>query len=225
MMDALILAAGKGERMRPLTNHTPKPLLQVGGRALIEHLLYALAGAGYERIVINHAHLGEQIVGQLGDGRHYGLRIRYSDESAGALETGGGICKALPALTTDPFVVINGDLWTDYPFADLPQSLPGLAHLVLADNPPHHPDGDFVLRDGAIGAPGQIAGSALTFTGIGVYRHALFANCEPVAFPLAPLLFKAAAEGGVSGEHYRGRWEDVGSWERLAALDREFNAR
>lgn len=223
-MDALILAAGRGERMQPLTDHTPKPLLKVGGRPLIDCLLEGLGRAGYTRIVVNHSHLGEQIVDHLGDGRRYGLDIAFSHESGGALETGGGIFKALGLLRSDPFLVVNGDIWTDYPFAGLPRTVPGLAHLVLVANPSQHPRGDFALGNGRVSAPDGHA-STLTFSGIGAYRKALFDGCSPGAFPLPPLLRRAMAAGKVSGEFYAGRWEDVGSPERLARLDRELSGR
>lgn len=212
----MILAAGRGERMRPLTDHTPKPLLAVGGRKLIEHLIAALAQAGFRDLVINHAHLGEQIVAALGDGHRHGVRIAYSAEPAGALETGGGILQALPLLGGGPFLVVNGDIWTDYPFSRLPRQLTGLAHLVLVDNPEHHPDGDFGLDGTAVVAE---TSRKLTFSGIGVYSPSLFAGREPGRFPLAPLLRAAITRGAVSGEHYRGVWSDVGTPARLQALD------
>ncbi len=215
-MKAMILAAGRGERMRPLTDHTPKPLLPVGKRSLIEHLMAALADAGFRNLVINHAHLGDKIVAALGDGRNHGVRIAYSPEPEGALETGGGIFKALPLLGEGPFLVVNGDIWTDYPFSRLPRQLTGLAHLVLVDNPTHHPNGDFGLEGTTV-----VAESArkLTFSGIGIYSPALFASCEPGRFPLAPLLRAAMARGAVTGEHYRGVWSDVGTPARLQAID------
>jgi len=224
----LILAAGRGERMRPLTDHTPKPLLRAGGKSLIQHLIDDLARAGLGDLVLNYAHLGEQLVAALGDGRAYGVNIAYSQESDGALETGGGILRALPLLDSDPFAVVNADIWTDYPFERLPQRLEALAHLVLVDNPAHHPQGDFALDKGRVLAPNAAAvhGSApLTFSGIGVYRHALFEDCVPGRFPLAPLLRSAMDQGEVTGEHYVGRWWDVGTPERLADLDRELNRR
>jgi MurNAc alpha-1-phosphate uridylyltransferase len=223
-MDVLILAAGRGERLRPLTDRIPKPLLEAGGRSLIEHLITGLEAAGHRRLVINHAHLGEQIKDRLGDGQRYGVSIRYSDESSGALETGGGIYQALPLLEGDPFAVVNGDLWTDYPFARLPRAIDGLAHLVLVTNPAHNPQGDFDLAGDHVVAP-DAASSArrLTFSGIGVYRKALFADCRPGAFPLAPLLRAAIAAGQVSGEYYEGKWEDIGTPERLAQLDRRLS--
>lgn len=213
-MKAMILAAGRGERMRPLTDTVPKPLLRVGGRALIEHLIDRLAGAGYRDLVINHSYLGAAIESALGDGERYGVHISYSPESAGALETGGGIRRALPLLG-EAFLVVNGDLWTDYPFERLPGSPDGLAHLVLVDNPSHHPQGDFVLAAGAVREEGE---PRLTFAGIGVYRAALFAGVATERFQLAHLLRRAMAEGQVSGEHYRGRWSDVGTPRRLAEL-------
>jgi len=214
---AMILAAGRGERMRPLTDHTPKPLLEAGGRPLIGHHLAALARAGVREVVVNHAHLGAQIESALGDGGAYGLRIRYSPEEV-ALETGGGIFRALPLLGPDPFIVVNGDVWTDFDLARLRLAGTDLAHLVLVHNPPHHAAGDFVLDGDRVRDGG---GPRLTFSGIGVYRPALFDGCAPGRFPVAPLLRAAMAAGRVSGEHHRGRWVDVGTPERLAALDRE----
>ncbi len=216
-MRALILAAGRGERMRPLTDTTPKPLLAVGGRPLIAWHLRALAAAGFEEVVINHAWLGERIVAALGDGERFGLRIRYSPEPPGALETAGGIVNALPLLGEAPFLVVNGDIWTDFPFSRLTGELHGhLAHLVLVDNPPQHPEGDFHLANGQVQAEGT---PRLTFSGIGVYDPALFADLPPGRRPLAPVLRAAMAAGRVAGEHYTGRWVDVGTPERLAQLD------
>ncbi|MCU0766548.1 MAG: nucleotidyltransferase family protein [Gammaproteobacteria bacterium] len=212
----MILAAGRGERMRPLTDATPKPLLRAGGRRLIEHHLLALAAAGIRDVVVNHAHLGDQIEAALGDGSAYGLHVRYSPE-AEALETGGGVFRALPLLGPGPFLVVNGDVWTDYDPGRLRIADTDLAHLVLLDNPPHHPIGDFVLADGRVRTEGT---PRLTFSGIGAYRPALFAGCTPGRFPLAPLLRAAMARDAVGGEHYGGRWVDVGTPERLAALDR-----
>lgn len=218
---AMILAAGRGERMRPLTDVTPKPLLVAGDRPLIAHLISRLVQAGYRGIVINHSHLGQQIEDVLQDGRRYGARIVYSREPEERLETGGGIFRALPMIDTDPFLVVNGDIWTDFPFERLPRALSGLAHLVLVDNPAHHPAGDFVLAGRRVVTEG---GPRLTFSGIGVYARALFADCRPGRFPLAPILRAAMARGLVSGEHYRGRWLDVGTPARLADLDRELRA-
>lgn len=214
----MILAAGRGERMRPLSDTVPKPLLEAGGKPLIVHLIERLARAGLRDLVINHSHLGEQIEKYLADGGRYGVRIAYSHEEGGGLETGGGIFKALSLIDTDPFVVINGDIWTDFPFERLPTRIEGLAHLVLVDNPPQHPQGDFSLHEGRVRAEGA---PRLTFSGIGVYARALFAECRPGKFPLAPLLRAAMARGQVSGEHYPGRWGDVGTPQRLRDLDQE----
>ena len=225
-MMAMILAAGRGERMRPLTDHLPKPLLKVGGKALIEYQIESLAAAGFRDLVINHAHLGAQIEAYLGSGERYGVRISWSREPDGALETGGGIFQALPALEGEGFLVVNADIWTDYPFARLakPISITSsfLAHLVLVDNPPEHPQGDFVLRDSRVLAEGA---PRLTFSGIGVYHRDLFRGCQPGRFPLAPLLRTAMEKGRVSGEHYTGAWRDIGTPERLAELDRMLSAR
>ncbi|HIC82474.1 MAG TPA: nucleotidyltransferase family protein [Chromatiales bacterium] len=212
---AMILAAGRGERMRPLTDQTPKPLLQAGGKALIDYLVEVLATAGVRRLVVNHAHLGEQIEAHLGDGSRWGFEIRYSPEKP-ALETGGGICNALPLLGEGPFIVINGDIWSDYDFSRLTLAKKDLAHLVLVANPSHHPAGDFALDRGRVQNGGE---SLFTFSGIGVYRAALFAGCEPQPFPLAPLLRRAVTAGRVGGELYTGQWVDVGTPQRLAALD------
>lgn len=217
-MRAMILAAGKGERMRPLTLHTPKPLVPVAGVPLIEYHLRGLAAAGFDEVVINHAWLGQQIEDHLGDGRRWGLRIRYSPESE-PLETGGGIFQALPLLGQAPFLLVNGDVWTDYDFNRLRRPLSGLAHLVLVDNPAHHAQGDFHLREGkVVDAAGQ-AGS-LTFSGLSLLDPGLFGQCTAGAFKLAPLLRAAMAEGKVSGERYDGRWVDVGTLERLAEAER-----
>lgn len=216
-MKAMLLAAGRGERMRPLTDTTPKPLLRVGGQTLIERHMHALARAGITQVVINHAHLGEQLVAALGDGHAYGVSIAWSAEPAGALETGGGIFNALPLLGDAPFLVVNADIWTDFPFSGVPAEIDGLAHLVMVDNPEHHPDGDFSLSAGRLSQRGP---AMLTFGGIGVYRPALFAGCSPGAFPLAPLLRTAMDAEQVSGEHYRGSWFDIGTPERLESVNR-----
>lgn len=221
-MKAMILAAGRGERMRPLTDRTPKPLLRAGGKALIEHLIEALAAAGFRELVINHAHLGAQVEVALGDGARYGARIAWSREPEGALETGGGIFQALPLLDSEYFLVVNGDIWTDYPFARLAQRPQALAHLVLVDNPVHHREGDFALTDGRVQVTGR---TRLTFSGIGVYHRDLFRGCQPGRFPLAPLLRAAMERGEVTGEHYTGRWHDIGTRERLAELDRLLSGR
>jgi MurNAc alpha-1-phosphate uridylyltransferase len=212
----MILAAGRGERMRPLTDRVPKPLLPVAGRPLIVHHLLALAAAGITDIVINHAHLGDRIEQQLGDGRAYGVALRYSAEPDGALETGGGILQALPLLGSEPFAVINGDVWSDFPYARLPHQPAGLAHLVLVDNPPHHPQGDFSLVAGRVRPR---TATTLTYSGIGVLTPALFDGCRPGRFPLAPLLHAASDRDQVGGEHWPGRWVDVGTPQRLQALE------
>lgn len=216
-MKAMILAAGRGERMRPLTDATPKPLLRIGGQTLIERHVHALAQVGIRQLVINHAHLGEQIVNALGDGSAYGVEIAYSQEPEGALDTGGGIFNALPLLGAAPFLVVNADIWTDYPFSGLPAEIDGLAHLVMVVSPDHHPDGDFSLSGGRLAQRGP---AMLTFSGIGVYRPELFAGCTPGVFPLAPLLRTAMDAGQVSGEQYPGSWFDVGTPERLEAINR-----
>lgn len=213
-MKAMILAAGRGERLRPLTDQTPKSLLPVAGKPLIQRHVEALVVAGITELVINHAWLGEQIEAHLGDGTSFGVRIRYSSEDGQALETGGGIHHALPLLGDAPFLVLNADVVTDYDFRHLPVDPTGLAHLLLVPNPAHHPGGDFALRDGRVLLEG---GARLTFSGIGVYRPALFEACVAGSFPLAPLLREAIVAGEVVGECYHGLWIDVGTVERLHA--------
>lgn len=222
-MKAMILAAGKGERLRPLTLHTPKPLVRAAGVPLIEYHLRALAAAGFSELVINHAWLGQQIEDYLGDGSRFGVSIAYSAE-AEPLETGGGIFKALPLLGDQPFALINGDIFTDYPFAELRRPLAGLAHLVLVANPGHHAGGDFCLRDGQV-SDAQVTQESLTYSGMAVLSSALFASCQPGAFKLAPLLRAAMAAGQVSGEAFSGCWVDVGTHERLAEVERLLEAR
>lgn len=222
-MKAMILAAGKGERMRPLTLTTPKPLVRAGGVPLIEYHLRALAAAGFDEIVINHAWLGQQIEDYLGDGSRYGVHIQYSPEGE-PLETGGGIFRALPLLGDEAFVVVNGDIWTDYDFSVLHQPIVGLAHLVLANNPDHHPAGDFQLIDGQVrDARPDVA--TLTYSGIAVLHPQLFEGCSAGAFKLAPLLRSAMANGQVSGERLNGQWVDVGTHERLAQVETLIEAR
>ena len=216
-MKAMILAAGKGERMRPLTLTTPKPLVRAGGVPLIEYHLRALAAAGFTDIVINHAWLGQQIEDYLGNGSRYGVSIQYSAEGE-PLETGGGIFRALPLLGDEAFVVVNGDIWTDYDFSVLHQPINGLAHLVLVSNPPHHPAGDFGLVETRV-LDGQPGAGTLTYSGIAVLHPQLFDGCTEGAFKLAPLLRKAMADGQVTGEQLRGHWVDVGTHERLAEVE------
>ncbi len=227
-MKAMILAAGRGERMRPLTDHTPKPLLEVGGKPLIVWHIERLACAGITDLIINHAHLGQQIEEMLDDGRRFGVRIRYSPERPAALETAGGIAHALHLLGDEPFAVVNGDIYCEYDFARLNTYALALAasddaaHLVLVNNPPHHPAGDFHLQDGRL-LPTGVA--KLTFSGIGIYKPDLFAQLDRnAAAPLAPLLRERIALGRVSGEHYTGSWVDVGTPERLEQLDKALRA-
>lgn len=217
-MRAMILAAGKGERLRPLTLHRPKPLVQAAGVPLIEYHVRALAAAGFDELLINHAWLGRQIEDYLGDGARFGLSIHYSAEGE-PLETGGGIFRALPVLGEEPFLVVNGDIFTDYPFAALRRPLAGLAHLVLVDNPAHHRAGDFYLDAERVGEA-QADRPSLTYSGIAVLSPQLFDGCQPGSFKLAPLLRRAMAAGRVTGEHFGGRWVDVGTHERLAEVER-----
>ncbi|WP_333677915.1 N-acetylmuramate alpha-1-phosphate uridylyltransferase MurU [Dyella sp.] len=229
MRHALIFAAGLGERMRPLTNHTPKPLLLARGKPLIVWHLEKLAALDVRYVVINTSHLAEQFPEALGDGSQWGLRIRYAYEGAVPLETGGGMLNALPLLGPEPFIVINGDVWTDADFAALPAEPAGLAHLLMVDNPSHHPQGDFALDEhGKLHDAGD---QRLTYSGIGVYRRELLNGWQAVVgqpdstddkhprFKLAPLLRAAMQRDEVSGSHHRGEWTDVGSPERLAALN------
>ncbi len=221
-MKAMILAAGKGERMQPLTAHTPKPLLRVGGKMLIEYHLEALRRSDIEDVVINLSWLAEQFEPALGDGSRYGLRIRYSYEGPEPLETAGGIIAALPLLGSAPFLVVNGDIWTDYSFAGLPCQPHAMAYLVLVNNPPHHPQGDFALTDSQVSNANE---QRLTFSGIAVYHPALFAGLSPGVRALAPVLRAAIGQGQVSGEHYAGDWRDIGTPQRLAVLDTELAGR
>jgi MurNAc alpha-1-phosphate uridylyltransferase len=213
----MILAAGRGERMRPLTDTTPKPLLRVGVRSLIERHLLALAAAGFRDIVVNLSWLGERIREALGSGSHWGVTIHYSDEGPVPFETGGGIFQALPLLGPQPFLVVNGDILCDFSFADLRLARDATAHLVLVDNPAHHARGDFSLERGRVRLPGA---RTFTFSGIALYRPEFFAGCTAGRFPLLPLFKRAIAAGALSGEHYRGQWSDVGTPERLAELAR-----
>jgi MurNAc alpha-1-phosphate uridylyltransferase len=225
-MKAMILAAGFGRRMQPLTLETPKPLLQVGGRPLIGWHLQRLGDSGFTEVVINHHHLGEQLERALGDGSRWGLRIHWSPE-AEILETGGGIHRALPLLGPEPFAVINGDIWTDYDFARLRGALSHdcLGHLVLVPDALHNPRGDFVLEEQGPDERGRVvlegASKRHTFSGISVLDPALFRDVAPGHRPLPEVLRPAMAAGRISGELFRGRWYDIGTPERLAALDDE----
>ncbi|MDN3516042.1 nucleotidyltransferase family protein [Aquisalimonas lutea] len=215
-MRAMVLAAGRGERMRPLTDTTPKPLLVAGGRPLIDWHLERLAAAGVTEVVINLAWLGERIAAHVGDGSRWGLRVAYSREGERGLETGGGIVRALPLLGEAPFLVVNGDIWCDLDLSPVLTPPSGLAHLVLVPNPSHHPDGDFQLAGDRVVAAG---GEPFTFSGIGVYSPRLFDGCPDGAFRLAPLLREAVAQGRVTGFRHDGGWCDVGTPERLRALE------
>ena len=217
MKTAMILAAGKGERMRPLTDNMPKPLLQAGGKPLLQYHLENLARAGVGRIVINHARLGEMIVDRFADGREFGVEIIYSPEGDEPLETGGGIKNALPLLGPDAFIVVNADIWTDFDFKRLPSSPDGLAHLVLVPNPGHHTHGDFNLVNGKV--TDGVSGERYTYSGIGVYKPELFAGLTEEAFMLAPVLRDAAGRGAISGEVFTGRWLDIGTPARLSDLN------
>jgi MurNAc alpha-1-phosphate uridylyltransferase len=219
-MKAFILAAGRGERMRPLTDHTPKPLLQAGGKPLIVWHLERLAAAGFREVVINHAHLGEQIEAALGDGSTWGLSIQYSPEPPGALETAGGIALALPLLGKDAFLVVNGDIYCDWDFNRATQLADRQAHLVMVDNPAHHSGGDFSLsNEQVIYANSE---QTLTYAGIAVFSPSFFASIQPgTVMKLRPLLDAAIAAGTLSGERFTGRWVDVGTPQRLAELDQE----
>ena len=214
-MRAMILAAGRGERLRPLTDSVPKPLVELAGRPLIEYHLAALAQAGFREVVINQGHLGGQLAAALGDGGRWGINIHWSDEQPTALETGGGIFKALPLLGPGPFLVINGDVWTDYPFARLRAVKCDWAHLVMVPNPAHNPEGDFALLGARIREDGP---ARQTFSGIGVYHPRLFDGCSPGKFSVVPLLRTAMRDHLVTGELFTGTWDDIGTLERLETL-------
>ena len=214
-MKAMILAAGRGERMRPLTDTTPKPLLKINGKSLIEYHIESLRRSGITQLVINTGWLGKQVSSYLGDGGDYGVVIDYSVEPETAYETGGGIYHALSMLS-DPFIVVNGDIWTDYDYAALACPQEKLAHLVLVDNPPQHPVGDFAIEGDLARADGE---HRFTFSGIGCYRKALFDGQQAGSFPLAPILRHHMSIDQVTAEHYAGTWNDVGTPERLAAMN------
>jgi len=218
---ALIFSAGRGERMRPLTETTPKPLLEARGKPLIVWHLEKLARAGVREVVINTSHLAAQFPAALGDGKTWDLRIRYSFESPEPLDSGGGMLRALPFLGHDPFLAVNGDVFTDFDFSTLPQSPLGLAHLVMVDNPPHHPNGDFVLRENRLFDEPT---PRLTFAGIGVYRPSLLDGQSNEKFSIVPILRESMRRNEITGEHYRGAWNDVGTPERLAELNSVLSA-
>lgn len=228
-MHALIFAAGRGQRMRPLTDHTPKPLLKVRGKPLIVRHLEHLAACGVKNVVINTSYLAHQFPAALGDGSRWGLRIHYAHEGETPLETGGGMLHALPQLGDAPFLAINGDIFTDFDLASLPDEPAGLAHLVLVANPPHHREGDFRLSaDSQVHEHGE---PRLTFAGIGLYRPQLLhdwraiigaasgVDATPPRFKLAPILKATIAASRVTGQHHDGTWTDVGTPERLAELN------
>jgi N-acetyl-alpha-D-muramate 1-phosphate uridylyltransferase len=222
----MILAAGRGERMRPHTDYRPKPMLPVAGKPLIERHLEHLHAAGVEDVVINLGWLGEVIREDIGDGRDFGVRVQYSVEGWPALESGGGIFHALPLLGDAPFVVVNGDVWTDYPLAQLVQRAGTLeagrrGHLVLVRNPAHNPKGDFALEAGRIG---NAEAGRHTFSGLSVHTPQFFAGCKAGHFPLLPLWRESAARGELGGELYEGLWSDVGTPERLDQLERQLRA-
>ena len=223
-MKALILAAGRGERMRPLTDTVPKPLLCAGGKPLIAWHLERLAACGFREIVINHAHLGDKIEAALGDGRQFGVDIRYSPEPPGALETAGGMAHALPLLGDAPFLVVNGDIWFDWDFNRAHALGDRLAHLVFVDNPAQHAGGDFCLVGEIVRDARAAPGRTLTYAGAGVYSPAFLADVPPGAvMRLRPLLDAGIARGVVTGEYHAGRWTDVGTPERLAELDQQLS--
>jgi MurNAc alpha-1-phosphate uridylyltransferase len=214
-MRAMILAAGRGERLRPLTDHTPKPLIKVGEHRLIEYHLQKLAQAGFREIIINLSHLGELIRKTVGDGSRWGLNIQYSDEPPAALDTGGGIQQALPLLGDAPFAVINADLFTNYPFSRLRAIKCDQAHLIMVPNPAHNPNGDFALHGGHIDPDGE---HKHTFSGMSVYNPRFFESSSAGRFSVVPMLISAAKEKKVTGELFRGTWHDIGTKERLESL-------
>ncbi|MBV1915695.1 MAG: nucleotidyltransferase family protein [Pseudomonadales bacterium] len=228
-MKAMILAAGRGKRMMPLTKGTPKPLLKVAGKPLIQYTIEALVAAGITELVINHAYLGAQIEAFVGDGQWLGATVQYSKESI-ALETGGGILQALPLLGNQPFLIVNSDIWTDFPYQQLLKSdSPGLAHLIMVDNPEQHPEGDFFLGNAKPGSlqymtlipPRQPYGQQLTYSGIAIIDPKLFTGCRSTIFRLRDLLVQHMETLQVTGEYYRGQWLDIGTPERLTSLNKE----
>jgi len=220
-MKAMILAAGRGERMRPLTDNTPKPLLSVAGKPIIQYTIEQLVEAGFKEIVINIAYLGQQIKDTLGTGAQFGASICYSDEGDTALETAGGISNAMHLLGEDTFLVVNGDIANDYDFGQLYNKSISLAHLVLIKNPPHHPDGDFYLSsDKHVSEQGQ---QSLTYSGIGLFHPKLFVDLEPGINKLGPLLRKVMSNNDVTGEKFNGYWLDIGTPERLNEMKNHLN--
>jgi len=220
-MNVIILSAGRGERLRPLTDHTPKPLLQAGEYRIIEYTIKSLVKAGFKNIVINTAHLSEQFPEVLGQGDNYNATITYSPEKKGGLETAGGIINALPLLGNEPFLVVNGDIWTDYPFENLVDFRlqdNNLGHLILVNNPQHHPEGDFALSSGLIALEGN---NKATYSGIAIYHPALFADLDVQRLALKPILLQAIDKQQLSGEHYLGQWSDIGTVERLQQLEND----
>ena len=218
----MILAAGRGERLRPLTDATPKPLVEAAGKPLIAWHLENLARSGFREIVVNLSHLGEDLRETLGDGQAWGVNIHYSPEPPGALETGGGIVQALPLLGSSPFLVINGDIWTDFPFGSLRAVKCDRVHLVLVPNPEGKAEGDFAIETARVRNRGRVMH---TFSGIAVYHPRLFANCKPGRYSVVPLLRDTIDSHLVTGELYTGPWHDAGTLERLEFLRRELEGR
>jgi len=216
-MQAMILAAGKGERMRPLSLHTPKPLLQAGGKPLLQYHIESLVAASVDKIVINTGRMGEMIQAWFRDGDSFGVHIHYSHEGDEPLGTGGGIRKALPLLGDAPFILVNGDIWTEFDYRSLPARPGGLAHLIMVDNPEHNSGGDFALKDGLLSTTGP---TLQTYSGIGVYDPQIFSGTDSRLFSLVPLLKQAMLNQQVSGQYFKGRWFDIGTPERLIQLDR-----
>ena len=217
-MQALILAAGKGERMRPLTLFKPKPLLEVCGTTLIEHHIINLKKAGFKRIVINVSWLAQQIMQKLGDGNQYGVEIRYSFEGDEPLETGGGIFKALSLLDSQPFLVVNGDVKTDIDFSKIQCKKNVLAHLLLIDNPPHNLNGDFAIDSDSF-LKYNTSKNKLTYSGVGIYQPKLFKKCKHGKFSVVPLLKEAMKNKQITGEYFKGQWDDIGTIDRLTKIN------
>ena len=223
-MDAMILSAGLGMRMRPLTEHTPKALLQVGTHRLIEYHLLNLASAGITNVVINTSYLSHMFNETLGDGSKYNVNIRYSHEGDAPLETGGGILKALPLIQSDPFLIVNADIWTDFSFSETKSLGESDGRLVVADNPQHNPRGDFVLNGELLELPCKNNKAAtLTYSGIALLRKALVEDVEESTFPLIKVFRKSISEGKLAGQYFSGIWQDIGTPERLRSLDQMLN--